>query len=142
MDYKMLKHGLGLDNSAVSSIRVHARLQDSLQKRRGARLASSVSKMAEGRRRNFVGAQRFAVSRQKSPGTPTYGRALQMRYQGAPKAVRNYVEIVGLQKVARSKCKSRGDRSKPARLLPRRVSQFSPPFGLWSLESVLSPLFR
>ena len=27
----------------------------------------------------------------------------------------------------RSKCKSRGDRSKPARLLPNRVSQFSPP---------------
>ena len=30
-------------------------------------------------------------------------------------------------KVARSKCKSRGDRSKPSRLLPNRVSQFSPP---------------
>ena len=30
-------------------------------------------------------------------------------------------------KVANTKCKSRGDRSKPARLLPRRVSQFSPP---------------
>ena len=30
---------------------------------------------------------------------PTYGQALQMRCKGAPKAVRNYVEIVGLQKL-------------------------------------------
>ena len=48
-------------------------------------------------------------------------------------------------KVANTKCKSRGDRSKPARLLPRRVSQFSPPtpssrdrsiYGLFSPERI------
>ena len=33
------------------------------------------------------------------PKEPCDGQALQVRYQGAPKAVRNYVEMVGLQKL-------------------------------------------
>ena len=33
------------------------------------------------------------------PKEPWNGQALQVRYQGAPKAVGNYVEIVGLQKL-------------------------------------------
>ena len=33
------------------------------------------------------------------PKEPWNGQALQVRYQGAPKAVRNYVEMVGLQKL-------------------------------------------
>ena len=60
------------------------------------------------------------------PKEPWNGQALQVRYQGAPKAVWNYVEMV-VQKLLGLKCKARGDRSKPARLLPKRVSQFSPP---------------